>query len=188
MKEAKLDNELEKIYKKFHFLWNSYEFHVMYFTRDYGMYYHGFIIGLGNDTFKLVFERETNSPAESIAINIGTKRSPFAPLNFSYLAKDGWYPLTGLIYWLSGVECERDKNVDRDLENISQYLRFYIDKVLDLFNSPTEFNRKLEYYQSLYKENQITIEKIREERARLQALGLDSSLEAAIVSLRGGRE
>ena len=36
--------------------------------------------------------------------------------------------------------------------------------------------------------NQITVQEIREERARLQALGQDSSLEAAIASLRGGKK
>jgi hypothetical protein len=188
MKEARLDNELERIYRKFAFLWQNYRFHVRYITRDYGMYYRGFVIGLENDACKLVFEKATNSPVESIAINVGKKVSPFAPPNYSYFAKDGWYPLIGLIYWLSGIECERDKNTDQDLENVGQYLKLHIEKVLDLFRFPHEFDKKLEHYRNLYKENQITIDKIREERARLHALGLDSSLEAAIVSLRGGKK
>lgn len=96
--------------------------------------------------------------------------------------------MTGLIYWLSGVECERDKNVDQDLEKLSEYLSLHMDKVVDLFKFPDDFDKKLEYYRNLNKENQITVEKIREERTRLQTLGLDSSLEAAINSLRGGRK
>jgi hypothetical protein len=188
MKEARLDNELERIHEKFSFLWKDYHLHVKYLTRDYGMYYRGYIIGLENDVCKLVFEKETESPVESIAINVGKKISPFAPPNYSYFAKDGWYPLVGIIYWLSGVECERHKNADEDLVNVSQYLGLHIEKVLDLFKSPDEFDRKLEHYRNLYKENQITVEKIREERARLHALGLDSSLEAAIANLRGGKK
>ena len=77
--------------------------------------------------------------------------------------------------------------MDQDLENVSQYLRLHIEKVLDLFKLPKEFDRKLEYYKNLYKENQISVEKIRAERARLQALGQDWSLEAAITSLHGGK-
>ena len=38
-----------------------------------------------------------------------------------------------------------------------------------------------------HKETQITVEKIREERVKLQVLGQDSLREAAITNLRGGR-
>jgi len=187
MNENRLDDELKRLYEKFPFLWKDYKFHLKYFTRDYGMYYKGFIIGLENDVFKLIFEKETNSQVEPITEYVGVKHALFAPPNYSYSTRDGWYPLPGLIYWLSGVQCERDKDVDRDLENISQYLKLHIDKLLDLFKYPQEFESKLEHYKSLYKDSQITVEKIRDERARLQALGQDSSLEAAIASLRGGK-
>jgi len=71
---------------------------------------------------------------------------------------------------------------------MSQYLKLHIDKLINLFKYPEEFDRKLEYHRNLHKGNQITVEKIREERARLQALGQDSSLEAAIANLRGGKK
>jgi hypothetical protein len=83
--------------------------HVRYLTRDYGIYYRGSIIGMENDICKLVFEKESNSPVEPIRDYIGTKPAPFTPPNYFYFAEYGWYSLTGLIYWLSGVECERDK-------------------------------------------------------------------------------
>ena len=188
MDEDRLDNELERLYKVFPFLWKSYGFRVKYFTRSYGIYHRGFIIGLENDICKLVFEKETNSLVEPIREYAGTKSALFKPPNYSHLAKDGWYPVVGLIYWLSGIQCERFKNVDQDLESVSQYLKLYMDKLLDLFKFPDEFDRKLQYYRNLNKENQITVDKIREERARLQALGQDSSLEAAIASLRGGKK
>jgi hypothetical protein len=188
MEENRLDNELERIYKKLPFLWENYNFQVKYFTRDYGMYNRGFIIGLENDVCKLVFEKETDSSFESITEYIGTKHSQFATPNYSYFPKYGWYTLTGLIYWLSGVECERDQNTDQDLDNVSQYLKLHMDKVLDLFKSSDDFDKKLEYYRNLHKDDQISVEKIRAERARLQALGQDWSLEAAIASLRGGKK
>jgi len=188
MEETRLDNELERLYQKLPFLWEIYDFHVKYFTRDYGMYCKGFIIGLENDVCKLVFEKESNSPVEPIRDYVGTKSALFTPPNYSYFAEYGWYSLTGLIFWLSGVEYRYIKDVDKDLENLSQYLRIYINKVLDLFKYPEEFDKKLEYYRNLHKENQITVETIREERARLQALGQDSSLEAAIANLRGGKK
>lgn len=188
MEEPRLDNELERIYKKLPFLLQDYKFHLKYLTRDYGIYHRGFIIGLENDICKLVFEKESNSPVEPIRDYVGTKLASFTPPHYSYFAEYGWYSLSGLIYWLSGVEYEYDKNVDKDLGNLSQYLKLHMAKVLDLFRLPDEFDKKLEYYRNLYKENQITVEKIRAERARLHALGQDSSLEAAIASLRGGRK
>lgn len=188
MNGARLDNELERLYKKLTFLWEDYDFHLKYFTRDYGMYYRGFIIGLENDVCKLVFEKETNSQVEPIRDYVGTKSALFAPPNYSYFAKYGWYSLSGLIYWLSGVQYEVNKDVDKDLENLSQYLRLHMDKLVHLFKYPNEFDRKLEHLRNLNKGNQITVEKIRAERARLQAFGQDSSLEAAIASLRGGEK
>jgi hypothetical protein len=188
MEEARLDKELERIYKKFVFLWENHNFRARYITRSFGFYDRGFIIGLENDICKLIFMKETNSPSDSIIQRVGKKPALFRPPGDSHLSSEGWYPLPGLVYWLSGVECERDKNVDQDLENVSQYLRLHIDKLLDLFKFPDDFDRKLEYHRNLYKENQITVENIREERARLQALGQDSSLEAAIANLRGGRK
>src|SRR5687767_13344319 len=161
MEEARLDKELERLYKKLPFLWEDYGFHVKYFTRDYGVYYRGFVIGMENNICKLVFEKETNSPVEPIRDYVGTKAALFKPPDYSYFAKSGWYSLTGLIYWLSGVQYESDKNVDKDLDNLSQYLKIHMNKVLDLFKFPDEFDRKLQYYRNLYKENQITVEKIR---------------------------
>ncbi len=90
MEKNRLDIELKRIHNTFPFLWQSYSFRTMYFTRDYGVYNRGFVLGLGNDICKLVFEKETDSLAESIAVNVGTKNSVFAPPDYSYLSKDGW--------------------------------------------------------------------------------------------------
>lgn len=188
MEEARLDNELERIYKSLSFLWESHDFRVRYFTRSFGFYDKGFIIGLENDICKLIFMKETNSAVDLIIRRVGKKSAIFRPPGDSYLSTDGWYPLTGLIYWLSGVEYETVKNVDQDLANFSQYLKPHMDKVLELFNHPAEFDSKLEYYRNLYKDKQITVDQIRAERARLKALGQDWSLEAAIASLRGGKK
>jgi hypothetical protein len=132
--------------------------------------------------------KETNSRVDLIIRRVGKKSALFRPPGDSYLSTDGWYPLTGLIYWLSSVEYETVKNVDADLANLSQYLRLHIEKVLELFKHPDEFDSKLEYYRNLYKDKQITVDQIKAERARLQALGQDWSLEAAIASLRGDRK
>lgn len=188
MEEARLDRELEHIHKVFPYLWKPYGFHVAYFSRDYGMYYHGFIIGLENDVCKILFEKETNSPVEPIALNVGKKTAPFAPPSYSYLAKDGWYSLTGLIYWLADVKCQRDNNAEQDLKNVGQYLELHIDKLLELFKPPEEFDYKFQYYKNLHQDEQITLEKLRAERARLLALGVDSSLEAAFANLSGGKK
>jgi hypothetical protein len=62
-----------------------------------------------------------------------------------------------------------------------------MDILLQMFTPPDQFDTKMERLRNQNKENQITVDKIKAERARLQALGLDSSLEAAIASLRGGK-
>lgn len=188
MKEDKIDSELARIYEKFPFLWKNYGFHVKYITRDYGMYYQGFIIGLENDVCKLVFEKETNSSVEPIRDYVGKNSALFVPPDYSYFAEYGWYSLTGLIYWLTGVEYDSNKDTNKDLENLSQYLKLYIETLVELFRYPDEFDGRLESLRNKYKENRITVEKIRAERARLDALGQDSSLEAAIASLRGGKK
>ena len=188
MKEARLDNELQRIYIRFPFLWQEHNYRIRYFTKDYGMHQAGFIIGLENDVCKLVFKKETDSPAEPITEYIGKKTAFFKLDHSDYYLQDGWYPLTGLIFWLTGIKYQYGKDPEQDLENVSQYLQPHMDKILDLFKLPDEVDKKLKYYRNLYKENQITVEKIREERARLQALGQDSSLEAAITSLRGGKK
>jgi hypothetical protein len=187
MEETRLDNELQRLYKKIPFLWEEYGFHIKYFTRDYGMYHRGFIIGLENGGCKLVFTKETGSINQPIAEFVGGSEASFRLSHSDYSLQDGWYPLTGLIFWLTGIEYEFDKNVDQDLENVSQYLHLYMNKLLDLFRDPNEFNSKLERLRNEHKENQITADKIRQERTRLQALGQDSSLAAAIISLRGGK-
>jgi hypothetical protein len=187
MDEYRLDTELEGLYKKFPYLWKEYDFQIKYVTRDYGVYYRGFIVGLESNICKIVFEKESNSPVEPIRDNVGTLSASFTPPAYSYFAGYGWYSLSDLIYWLSGVEYVAGKDVEKDLENLSEYLKLHMDKLLDLFRYPDEFEQKLAYYRNLYKGNQLTVEKIRAERARLHALGMDSSLDAAITNLRGGK-
>lgn len=189
MEASRLDQELERLHKHLPFLWEDYGFHVKYFTRDYyGRGGRGFVIGLENDLCKLVFEKDSKSQFEPIRDHVGKKDAILNPPNFDYFVQDDWQSLTGLIYWLTGVQCESVRDVDKDLENLSQYLRLYMDKLLDLFKQPKEFDGRLEQLRNQNKENQLTVDKIKAERARLQALGQDSSLEAAINSLRGGKK
>lgn len=188
MEEHRLDNEIKRIQKNFLFLWKDYGFHIAFFTRDYGMYYKGFIIGLENNICKLVFTKETNSINEPIAEYIGGLGASFKLNHSDFSLQDGWYALTGLTFWTTGIEYEFSKNVDEDLQNVSKYLELHMDRLLDLFKEPSEFDKKLDHFRNLNKENQITVEKIKAERARLHALGKDSSLEAAIASLRGGKQ
>ena len=188
MKEPSLDNELRRILTKFPYLRETYGFHLAFLTRDYGRYGKGFIVGLENEICKIVFTKESNSPVEPLSEYLGEKSALFNLNQIDYSLQDGWYPLTGLIFWLSGVEYKYPKDVDKDLEGISQYLKLYIDMVHELFRHPEEIETKLDYYRKLHKNNQINVDKIREERARLQALGQDLSLEAAIKNLQEGND
>ena len=188
MEVSKLDHKIKRLHKRLPFLWNIYNYHLTFLTRDFGIYGKGFVIGFENDICRLVFWKETNSSIQPITDYMGKKTASFSSMVYSLSIPERWYSLTGLIYWLSDIEYETVKDVDKDLENLSQYLQLHMDKVIDLFRFPNEFDSKLEYYRNLHKENQITVEKIREERARLHALGQDSSLEVAIASLRGGKK
>jgi hypothetical protein len=80
---------------------------------------------------------------ETIRVYVGTKSALFKPPDYSHLPQYGWYIAAGLIYWLSDVQRERYKNVGQDLASISEYLRLHIDKLLDLFKYPDEFDKKL---------------------------------------------
>src|SRR5215216_4377039 len=160
MNDDRLDSDLRRIYQWFPFLWKDYQFRVTYITRSYGMYHRGFILGIENDTCKIVFEKESDSQVEPIRTYIGTKSSDFKPPDYSHTAKYGWRSVTGLIYWVSGVQCERYKDVDQDLAGVSQYLKLNIDTLLDLFKSPDEFDSKIQYYRNLYKDQQISVEKL----------------------------
>ena len=187
MEESRLNNELERLYKKLPFLWEEYGFHLKYFTRDYGFYSKGFIVGLENDICKIAFEKDSPSSSQGSAKHIGTKHAQFMPPNYSYIGENGWYSLTGLIFWLSGVQYESSKDINQDLDNLGQYLRLHMYKLLRMFTPPDQFDSKLERLRNQHKGNQLSVDKIRAERTRLQELGQDSSLEAAIASLRGGK-
>lgn len=185
--EERLDNELVRIYDKLPFLWRDHGFHVAYLTRDYGPQGQGFIIGLENEICRLVFAKQTSSQAEAIRDYVGTKTALFYPLDRSYSAGHGWYPLSGLITWLSGVDYDYIKDVDQDLENLSEYLKLYVDLILDVFSDPAQLHHKLQRHQNAPRDRPITVQMLREERARLQGRGQGSSLEAALTNLRGGR-
>jgi hypothetical protein len=187
MEEPELDNELKSLREKLPFLWENYGFHLKYFTRDYGFYGKGFVIGLESDICKIVFEKELPSSIQGPATYVGTKQALFIPPNYSYLGENGWYSLTGLIFWLSGVQYDVNKAMDKDLENLREYLKLYMGILLEMFTPPDQFDSKLERLRNQSKENRIAVDMIREEQARLQALGQDSSLEAAIASLRGDK-
>jgi len=61
--------ELRRIFKQLPFLWEDYNFHVKYLTRDHGMYHRGFLIGLENNSCKLVFEKESNKTGIELVFN-----------------------------------------------------------------------------------------------------------------------
>ncbi len=188
MDNLTLDNQLERLHRNFLFLWNEYGFKVTYLTSSYDTYGHGFILGLENDVCKLAFEKDPDPREYLIQDYIGKKSSPFAPPNQSYYVKNGWYHVSGLIFWLTGIQYGGHQDVDLDLDNTSQYMHLHMESLLGLYRTPKSFEEKLEYYRNLHKGGLITVDKVKEERARLQALGQDSSLKAALASLHKGEK
>ena len=186
-KEPRLDIELARIHDKLPFLWQDHGFHIAYLTRDLGPQGQGFIIGLENELFRLVFAKQASSQAEAIRDYVGTKTARFDPPSRSYSAPHGWYPLSGLITLLTAVDYDYIKDVDQDIENLSEYLKLYLDLILDVFSDPAELHQKLQRHQNTHRDRAVTMQMLWEERARLQAAGQDSSLEAALTNLRGGK-
>ena len=186
MEELTLDNQLERLYSKFSFLWKEYGFKATYLTSSYDMYYHGFILGLENDLCRLIFEKDPDPREHLIRDYIGKKSSSFTPPHQNYYAEDGWYSVSGLVFWLTGIQHEGHKDVDLDLDITSQYMKLHMESLLDLYKYPESFEEKMEYYRNSHRGSQITVDKVKEERARLKALGQDWSLNAALASLRGG--
>jgi hypothetical protein len=186
--EERLDVELKRLHDKLPFLWQDHGFHVAYLTRDHGSQGEGFILGLENELCRLVFLKQTGSQAEAMRDYVGIKTARFDPPGRSYSAPQGWYPLSGLITWLTGVDYDYVKDVDKDLENLGEYLKLYLHLILDVFSDPAQLPQKLQYHQNANKNRSITSQVLRAERERLQTEGQNSSLEAALINLRGGRE
>jgi hypothetical protein len=185
MPELDLDKILETLHRKFTFLWQEYSFKVTYLTSSYDMYYHRFTLCLENDLCKLVFEQDSDPRDRLIRKYIGGKSSLIPSLSQGYYSSVGWHSVSGLIFWMTGIQYESLKDLDQDLDNTSQYMKLHMDSLLDLYRDPETFEEKMEYYRNLHRKSRITVDQIKEERARLKALGQDWSLEAAMVSLRG---
>lgn len=188
MSEVRLGNELERIHKEFLFLWKDYDFHIKYFTRDHSMHDRGFMIGLGNNVCKLVLKKKTHASDELFTCYVGTRSAWFTPPNDSYSASYHWYALAELSQWLSSDQHDVNNSADKGLEDLSHYLKSHMDRLLALMQDPKEVERKLGCQRNPRNENEITVEKIRVEQRRLQSLGQDSSHQAALANLRGGKK
>lgn len=184
--DIRLDIELERIFKQMDFLWEPHGCHLAYFTRSYGMYHRGFLIGLKHEACKFLFEHETGSRRDTITCYVGKKDALFRPPGDNLSASTGWYSVSDIVYWISGVEREYVKDIDQDLEFLGSYVKNFINEVFDLFRDSAHFDHRLDDYRTRFKGRQITVGQIRAERARLQSLGQDSSLETAILNLRKG--
>ena len=187
MDKSRLDSEINRLYKNISFLWDTYNYHLAFFTCDFGIYGRGFIVGFENDICRLVFLNETISSLQPRAVYVGKKTASFSPLYYSFIADYGWYSINELVYWLRDFEYEYHNDTDKDLKTVNRYLKLQIDKFHELFRNPEELDSKLEYYRNQQNENQISVEKIRDERARVHTLDQDSPLGAAIKNLQRGQ-
>lgn len=186
LQDIRLDIELERIFKYMGFLWETNGCHLTYFTRSYGVYHRGFLIGLEHQACKFLFEHETSSRRDTIKCNVGKKDSLFRPPDDELSASTGWYSLSDIVYWISGLEREYAKDIDQDLEYLGLYVQNFINDVFDLFRDSGQFDSRLDNYRKRFRGMQISVEQLRAERARLQSLGQDYSIESAIASLRKG--
>ena len=158
------------------YLFDEYDSKISHLTTDFGDRLDGVLIELSSPKLNYYFKLYRHKSYTSIGIEIRSKEK--------YPDRE-WVPLSHVVYLLSG---KREKHVPdnpaKDLEQQGKYIRPYLDEINNLFAAPMHFEEWVRT-QSETVNQLVTVEKVREERARLQALGLDSSVDAAIKNLRG---
>jgi hypothetical protein len=165
---------LSDIRRNFSFLWDDFGFRLAELKPRDGYRNSGYEVFLENEYCKLLFMSEGGILEE---IYVRTKQSP-------YFGR-GLERLTSL---LTGKELKSfyltRTAEDEYFQSIASYIRSVLPEIMDMVKTPAIFKETIETLEATRKSEPITIEAIRAERARLDALGLDSSLGAAIENLR----
>ena len=158
------------------YLFDEYDCKMSYLTTDFGDRLTGIALELSSPKLNYGFRLYRLHSYTSIGIEIAAKEK---------YSGWKWEPLHHVVYILSG---KRQKHIPdnpaKDLEQQGKYIKPYLDEINNLFTEPMYFEEWV-HTQSEIVRHLVTVEKVRKERARLEALGLDSSMDAAIKNLRG---
>jgi len=161
------------------YLFDEYDYKISYLTMDYGYHWFGISLELSSHKLNYHFKLSREDYSAPIRIDIAAKER-YSGWKWKYLPH--------VVYLLSGKRQKREPdNPAKDLEEQLHYIKPYLDEINTLFKEPMYFEEWV-HTKSETRNQMVTIEKVREERARLQALGLDSSIDAALKNLRGKYE
>jgi len=164
-----IDDILISIRKSFSFLWDEYDFKLAGFMPKSEPLGHDYFVELENDRCKLVFQF-IGDDVEDI-----------------YVAPKGGSSVRGFVCdWalMSAKDIRRRTQIptaESVLNSFAEFARPYLLEMLEFARTPGLFEEKLKALEETSKI--VTIEMIRVERARLHALGLDSSLSAAMKNI-----
>jgi hypothetical protein len=165
---------LSNIRRSFSFLWEEFGFGLTELKPRADHLNHGYEACVENESCKLVFMSEGAWLDE---IYIRTKEPPYFGRGLKRLTRllTGRKPKS---FYLVKAE------VHEIFDSIAEYIQPTLHEMLELAKTPTLFDERLKELEAAARSNQITVEMIRAERARLHALGLDSSLGAAMANLQ----
>ena len=170
---------LNSIRRSFSFLWDEYGFNLTELKPTEGYRFNGYEICFENEFSKIVCMSESGLLDE---IYIRTKQLPYFGRGLKYLTK--------LLTQKDYDKFHRARTTDEAFDHVAAYIQPIAPDVINLAQTPTLFKETIETLESLKKSEPITLDVIRAERERLDLLGLDSSLGAALENLqkRGGHE
>jgi len=164
-----IDDILISMRRSFSFLWDGYDFKFVGLMPKSGSRDHGYSAELENDRCKLVFQFKSDDlediyVAPKGAPSVGELVSHWALLSARDIRRRTRFPTAESV-----------------LDSFAEFARPYLLEMLELAKTPGLFEEKLKELEEA--SNLITIEMIRAERARLHALGLDSSLSTAMKNI-----
>ena len=165
---------LSCIRKSFSFLWDEFGFNLSELKPRDGYRNNGYEIQFENEWCKLVFMSEGGALDE---IYMRTKNLPYFGRGLKHM--------TGLLTDREPKSFIRVREGDDEFfSSIAEYVQPTLLEILELAKTPGAFKEMIEAVEATNKSEPITMEMIRAERARLHALGLDSSLGAAMENLQ----
>ena len=168
-----VDDILIGMRKSFSFLWEEYGFKFVGLMPKGGYPEYGYVAELENEWCKLAFQSESGYLEDICIVPKGVSSAGEFVSRWALLS--------------TGVERKRLRvpyTAEDVLNNFDEFARPYLLEMLELAKTRVLFEKRLKELEEAARSNPITIEMVRAERVRLHALGLDSSLGAAMANLR----
>lgn len=159
--------------KSFAFLWDDYGFKLVGLMPRSGYQDSGYFAQVENDWCLVAFQSESGY-LDNISV------VPHGKISRGEFVRR-WARLS------AGEEKEPSQSSytpENVFNSFAEFARPYLVEMVELAKDPSLFEQRLKELNQASRSNQITVEMIRAERARLHSLGLDSSLGTAMENLQ----